>query len=56
MNDLPVVAVERIELSFAPRPAELADIAIVRSRADLDPRMPAFVTAFLTDFWSTRAS
>ena len=42
-------------LAREPEP-ELCDIVIVRSRADLDPRMPDFVTAFLTDFWSKRAS
>jgi 8-oxo-dGTP pyrophosphatase MutT (NUDIX family) len=41
-------------LAREPEP-ELCDIVIVRSRADLDPRVPAFVTAFLTDFWSRRA-
>jgi 8-oxo-dGTP pyrophosphatase MutT (NUDIX family) len=30
---------------------ELADIRIVRSRSDLDPRMPPFVTAFLAHIW-----
>jgi 8-oxo-dGTP pyrophosphatase MutT (NUDIX family) len=38
------------------REPELCDIVIVRSRADLDARMPNFVTAYLTDFWSRRAS
>jgi 8-oxo-dGTP pyrophosphatase MutT (NUDIX family) len=38
------------------REPELRDIVIVRSRADLDARMPNFVTAYLTDFWSRRAS
>jgi 8-oxo-dGTP pyrophosphatase MutT (NUDIX family) len=38
------------------REPELADIVIVGGGADLDPRMPAFVTAFLIDFWSKRAS
>jgi 8-oxo-dGTP pyrophosphatase MutT (NUDIX family) len=38
------------------REPELCDIVIVRDPADLDPRMPNFVTAFLTDFWSKRAS
>jgi 8-oxo-dGTP pyrophosphatase MutT (NUDIX family) len=41
-------------LAREPEP-ELCDIVIVRDPADLDPRMPAFVTAFLTDFWSKRA-
>jgi 8-oxo-dGTP pyrophosphatase MutT (NUDIX family) len=31
---------------------ELADIRIVRGPADLDPMMPPYVTAFLTDAWS----
>jgi 8-oxo-dGTP pyrophosphatase MutT (NUDIX family) len=35
---------------------ELCDIVIVRGRADLDPRMPAYVTAYLIDFWSRGAS
>jgi 8-oxo-dGTP pyrophosphatase MutT (NUDIX family) len=38
------------------REPELCDIVIVRSRADLDTRMPDFVTAFLTDFWNGHAS
>jgi 8-oxo-dGTP pyrophosphatase MutT (NUDIX family) len=33
---------------------ELADIVIVRGPADLDPRMPPFVVAFLNAFWSKR--
>jgi 8-oxo-dGTP pyrophosphatase MutT (NUDIX family) len=33
---------------------ELADIVIVRGPDDFDPRMSAFVKAFLTDFWSKR--
>jgi 8-oxo-dGTP pyrophosphatase MutT (NUDIX family) len=37
------------------REPELADIVIVRSRADLDARMPGFVQAFLIDHWSRRA-
>jgi 8-oxo-dGTP pyrophosphatase MutT (NUDIX family) len=41
-------------LAREPEP-ELCDIVIVRDHANLDPRMPAFVTAFLTDFWSKRA-
>jgi 8-oxo-dGTP pyrophosphatase MutT (NUDIX family) len=31
---------------------ELADIRIVRGPADLDPMMPPFMTAYLTDAWS----
>lgn len=31
---------------------EFVDIRVVRSVADLDPAMPRFLTAFLTDFWS----
>jgi 8-oxo-dGTP pyrophosphatase MutT (NUDIX family) len=31
--------------------SELADIRIVRSPADFDPAMPAFVTAFLSYMW-----
>jgi hypothetical protein len=31
---------------------EFVDIRIVRSLADVEPAMPLFVTAFLTDFWS----
>jgi 8-oxo-dGTP pyrophosphatase MutT (NUDIX family) len=38
------------------REPELCDIVIVRSRADLETRMPDFVTAFLTDFWNGHAS
>jgi hypothetical protein len=30
---------------------ELADIRIVRGRADYDPMMPAFITAFLDEIW-----
>lgn len=30
---------------------ELADIRIVRGRADLDPRMPRYVTAFFDQVW-----
>jgi 8-oxo-dGTP pyrophosphatase MutT (NUDIX family) len=30
---------------------EFVDIRIVRSLADLEPTMPAFLTAFLTNFW-----
>ena len=43
-------------ISRARREPELCDIVIVRSRADLDARMPEFVTAFLIDFWSRHAS
>jgi 8-oxo-dGTP pyrophosphatase MutT (NUDIX family) len=31
---------------------EFVDIRIVRSSADLDPAMPRFLTAFLTNLWS----
>jgi 8-oxo-dGTP pyrophosphatase MutT (NUDIX family) len=31
---------------------ELSDIRIVRSAADLDPAMPRFITAYLTEMWS----
>jgi 8-oxo-dGTP pyrophosphatase MutT (NUDIX family) len=31
---------------------ELADIRIVRDAADFDPKMPPFVTAYLTHVWS----
>ena len=31
--------------------AELSDIRIVRGRTDLDPRMPAFIVAFLEEAW-----
>jgi 8-oxo-dGTP pyrophosphatase MutT (NUDIX family) len=34
------------------REPELADIRIARGPADLDPMMPPFVSAFLTDVWS----
>ncbi|MGD0333659.1 MAG: NUDIX hydrolase [Xanthobacteraceae bacterium] len=37
-------------LAREPRP-ELSDIRIVRQRADLDPRMPAFIVAFLEQAW-----
>lgn len=37
------------------REPELADIRVVRGPADLDPMMPAFVTAFLTQAWSRPA-
>jgi 8-oxo-dGTP pyrophosphatase MutT (NUDIX family) len=33
---------------------ELADIRIVRGPADLDPRMPPFVTAFLQHQWAVK--
>ncbi len=38
-------------LAREPQP-ELADIRIVRGPADLDPVVPRYVTAFLTDAWS----
>jgi 8-oxo-dGTP pyrophosphatase MutT (NUDIX family) len=34
------------------REPELADIRIARGVADLDPMMPPFVAAYLTDIWS----
>jgi hypothetical protein len=37
-------------LASEPQP-ELSDIRIVRSAADLDPRMPRFVTAYLLHMW-----
>jgi 8-oxo-dGTP pyrophosphatase MutT (NUDIX family) len=37
-------------LGSEPQP-ELSDIRIVRGRADLDPRMPAFIVAFLEQAW-----
>ncbi len=37
-------------LAGEPQP-ELSDIRIVRGRADLDPRMPAFIVAFLQQVW-----
>jgi 8-oxo-dGTP pyrophosphatase MutT (NUDIX family) len=37
-------------LAAEPAP-ELADIRIVRDRRDLDPMMPAFITAFLDEMW-----
>lgn len=37
----------RILRHLAHEPAELADVRIVRRRADFDPMMPEFVTAFL---------
>jgi 8-oxo-dGTP pyrophosphatase MutT (NUDIX family) len=43
---------ERILANLAHEPMpELADIRIVRSPADFDPMMPAFVTAFLRHMW-----
>jgi len=33
---------------------EFADIRILRSPADFHPRMPRFVRAYLSDFWSQR--
>jgi 8-oxo-dGTP pyrophosphatase MutT (NUDIX family) len=41
----------RAHLAREPMP-ELADIRVVRSPADFDPMMPAFVTAFLAHVWS----
>jgi 8-oxo-dGTP pyrophosphatase MutT (NUDIX family) len=38
-------------LASEPQP-ELSDVRIVRSAADLDPRMPRFVTAYLAHMWS----
>jgi hypothetical protein len=38
-------------LAREPQP-ELSDIRIVRSRADFDPKMPRFVTAYLSHVWS----
>jgi 8-oxo-dGTP pyrophosphatase MutT (NUDIX family) len=44
---------ERILSNLArERQPELADIVIVRSTADFDPRMPPFVTIFLSHLWS----
>jgi hypothetical protein len=37
-------------LANEPQP-ELSTIHIVRGPADLSPRMPPYVTAFLTDAW-----
>ncbi len=37
-------------LASEPQP-ELSDIRIVRGRADLDPRMPTFIVAFLEQSW-----
>src|SRR5215204_1675806 len=31
---------------------ELADIRVVRGPADLDPMMPSFITAYLSEMWS----
>jgi 8-oxo-dGTP pyrophosphatase MutT (NUDIX family) len=44
----------RAHLARAREP-ELADIRVVRGPADLDPMMPPFVTAFLTEVWSRAA-
>ena len=33
-------------------PPELSDIRIVRSLADLDPKMPPFIEGFLREQWS----
>jgi hypothetical protein len=41
----------RAHLARQPMP-ELADVRVVRSAADFDPMMPAFVTAFLAHVWS----
>lgn len=38
------------------REPELSGIRIVRSRADFDPMMPAYVTAFLEHFWARNGS
>jgi 8-oxo-dGTP pyrophosphatase MutT (NUDIX family) len=53
----PAAALRERILAFlaGEREPELCDIMIVRSRADFDPRMPDFVTAYLTDFWSRHA-
>jgi 8-oxo-dGTP pyrophosphatase MutT (NUDIX family) len=40
----------RDHLAGEARP-ELADIRVVRGPADFEPRMPTFVTAFLTHWW-----
>jgi hypothetical protein len=49
----PATALRARILEFlAGQPApELADIRIVRGRADYDPMMPAFITTFLDEIW-----
>ena len=42
-------------LASEPQP-ELSDIRIVRSVADFDPRMPGFVTAYLSHAWGREIS
>ena len=49
----PAAVLRRRILDFLAREArpELADVAIVRGPADLDGRMPVFVSAFLEHVW-----
>jgi hypothetical protein len=37
--------------STSEKQPKFVDIRIARARADLDPRMPAFVVAFLEAMW-----